>query len=146
MQRKKNTAGGDENKIKRLEGKIRGLKAVGKGSKYEQKVASYLSEKENWVNLQFNVHKYLYEYDIVAKKEGFLGDIEYLVVECKDKERVTANEVLRFENKVYKYNQNLPEVFGDRPKMSAYLCYSGEIDKEAKIRSEREKQIKFIKI
>lgn len=123
---------------------LRGYASQAKGLRYEQKVTDYLSDK-GWHSIKYRVHKYGKEYDIEAKKEDFLTTA-YLIVECKDKERVSARDVISFNNKVKVYYDKLPQLMLSEPDFRAYLCYSGELDKEAEIFLRNHKLIKAIKI
>jgi len=144
MQKKKPLSSTGRKHNKQIESRIKGHMSQAKGLRYEQKVASYLSEK-GWHNIKFRVHKYCYEFDIEAKTEDFLA-VAYLIVECKDKDLVSARDVMRFNNKVKAYYDKLSGLMLSEPDFRAYLCYSGELDKEAEVFLRGHKLIKAKKI
>ena len=132
-------------KTKRLERQARGAQADAKGLRYEQTVANYFS-RQGW-KLEFRQRKYGYEYDIYARREEILSGPEYLVVECKDQVRVSAKDVVSFILKVDVFYKHLPEILFTKPPIYAYLCYSGEIDKDAAAVAKTHKpSIKFKKL
>ena len=113
-----------------MENRLKGLGPVLSGRQYEDTVADYFI-KRGW-KPQIRFRKYNYEYDLYDKRgDDLSGDHEYLVVECKSGDRVSAKEVLRFINKVEKMYRHLPEIGFEKPKLRAYLCYAGAIDKDA---------------
>ena len=114
---------------KSLERQARGAKADASGLRYEQRVSNYFG-RSGW-KLTFRKIKHKYEYDIYGEREEDLGEREYLLIECKDKTRVSAHDVVRFINKVDIFYKRLPEFLGEKPKIYAYLCYSADIDKDA---------------
>jgi Holliday junction resolvase-like predicted endonuclease len=144
MPKKKPLSSTGKKKHKQTEIRIKGYASQAKGLRYEQKVANYLSEK-GWHNIKHRVYKYGREYDIEAKQEDFLA-VAYLIVECKDKNRVSARDVISFYNRAKVYYDKLQTSMFSEPDFRAYLCYSGEIDKEAEIFLRNHKIIKTIKI
>ena len=108
-----------------------GHKQDAQGLRYELRVANHFT-KQGW-SPQFRVIKYGYEFDLYAVKNDFLGGSEHLVVECKDKELVSAKDIVRYIKKVdiiYKNLQGLLMIYSKLP-LHAYLCYSGEVDEDA---------------
>ena len=112
----------------RLEKRFLGAKSDAVGSRYEQTVANYFTSK-GW-SPRHRIHKYGYEYDLYAERSEILG-VDYLVVECKCKGKVSAKDVVRFINKVDAVYKHLPEILFDKPPLYACLCYSEEVDKDA---------------
>lgn len=133
MQKKKIKSSARLIKAKQVERKITGHKVQAQGLRFEQKAVEYLSTQEGWQNIQLRAHKYGYEWDLLANKEDSWSGTTYLVVECKDKACVSAHDVLRFYNKVSVYYEKLPIIMFEKPVLKAYLCYSGEVDQEAKL-------------
>lgn len=117
-------------RTKRLERQARGAKADAAGLRYEQLVSNYFS-RSGW-KLSFRKKKYGYEYDIYGEREELLSGPEYLLVECKDKARVSAKDVVRFISKVDTFYKHLPQLLlFAKPAVHAYLCYSGSVDNDA---------------
>jgi len=127
-----------------LEKRLLGAKSDAVGLRYEQTVANYFIRK-GW-NPRHRVRKYGYEYDLYAEmSEAF--DVDYLVVECKCKGKVSAKDIVRFINRVDAVYKHLPEQLFDEPPLYAYLCYSEEVDKDASALAKRNKPtIKLLKI
>lgn len=111
-----------------LKKRLLGAKSDSSGLRYEQIVSNYFIKK-GW-SPRNRVRKYGYEYDLYAEKSEMF-ETEYLVVECKCKDRVSAKDVVRFINKVDLVYRHLPEILMNKPPLYAYLCYSGEVDKDA---------------
>lgn len=124
--------------------RLLGAKSDAVGLRYEQTVANYFTRK-GW-SPRHRVRKYGYEYDLYAERSETF-DVDYLVVECKCKGKVSAKDVVRFINKVDAIYKNLPERLFDKPPLYAYLCYSEEYDKDASAVAKRNKpSIKLLKI
>jgi hypothetical protein len=127
-----------------LEKKLLGAKSDAVGLRYEQAVANYFIRK-GW-SPRHRVRKYGYEYDLYAERsEAF--DVDYLVVECKCKGKVSAKDIVRFINRVDAVYKHLPEQLFGEPPLYAYLCYSEDVDKDASALAKRNKpSIKLLKI
>lgn len=111
---------------------VQGYKSEIKGLQFEQKVLSHFSQK-GW---RIELRKHIYdvgEIDIYGEKEDFLGDKSFLLVECKDKDRVSNVEVMRFMKKVRVFYESLPEdlLLGEKPPITAVIAYTGVADKDA---------------
>ncbi|MCK4347020.1 MAG: hypothetical protein KAW47_00240 [Thermoplasmatales archaeon] len=112
---------------------VQGYKSEIKGLQFEQKVLSHFSQK-GW---RIELRKHIYdvrEIDIYGKKEDFLGDKSFLLVECKDKDRVSNVEVMRFMKKVRVFYESLPDedlLLGEKPPITAVIAYTGVVDKDA---------------
>lgn len=111
-----------------LEKRLLGAKSDATGLRYEQTVANYFIRR-GW-SPRSRVRKYGYEYDLYAERSETF-DVDYLVVECKCKGRVSAKDVVRFINKVDAVHKHLPEILFGKPPLYAYLCYTEEVDKDA---------------
>ncbi len=102
-----------------------------KGLLFEQKAVNLFS-KEGWT-IETRKHMNGGEIDIYGEKEPFLEDKKFLLVECKDKDKVTKSDVTRFMKKVLDFHKGLPEdILGDKPSITAIIVYSGAIDLDAK--------------
>jgi len=114
-----------------LRRQIRGHAGDAKGLRFEQHVANHFS-KQGW---EITLRKRMAggEIDIYGERKKLLSLTEYLLVECKDKERVSAKDVTHFVKKVQTFYKHLPEVFlSGKPPVKAILAYTGEVDKDAK--------------
>lgn len=110
---------------------VQGYKSEIKGLQFEQKVASYFSKKGWKITLRKRMSGG--EIDIYGEQEDLFRRKSYLLVECKDKERVSAKDVMRFMKKVTDFHNHLPrDPFGHKPLVKVVLAYTGEIDKDAK--------------
>jgi len=110
---------------------VQGYRSEIKGLRFEQKVASYFSKK-GW---NITIRKPLYggEIDIYGEQEDLFSGKSYLLVECKDKEHVSAKDVMHFMKKVTDFHNHQPiDLLGQKPSVKAVLAYTGEIDKDAK--------------
>ena len=109
---------------------VQGYMSEIKGLRFEQKVAGYFS-KNGW---KITLRKRMSggEIDIYGEQEDLVRGKSYLLVECKDKERVSAKDVMHFMKKVTDFHNHLPkDLFGQKPPVKAFLAYTGEIDKDA---------------
>ena len=112
------------------EQQIQGYKSEIKGLRFEQKVASYFSQR-GW-KIELRKHIYSGEIDIYGEQEDLLDGKRFLLVECKDKDRVSNTDVMRFMKKVKVFNENLSEdLFGDKPPITAVIAHTGKVDNEA---------------
>lgn len=66
------------------------------------------------------------ELDITGKKEAFWTDT-HLIAECKAKEHVTLQDILKFQAKVNLFNNRHRD-----DKVVAYLVTTGDLIKDAK--------------
>lgn len=125
-----------------MDRKIKGYKSHIKGLYFEDKVLNYFYRKGWKVSKRRK--------DIIPPREiDVFGVIDlpppkkYLLVECKDKEIVTANDVIKFINKVddfkmkYGYSHTFHNVF-------AVMAYTNKVDREAKKVAQRH-GIRFLK-
>jgi hypothetical protein len=103
---------------------ITGQSCVIKGYTFEQTVMSHFT-RDKWVVTQ-RLEKYGFEYDLYGEKDNFFST-DYLLVECKDKQRVTSGDVNRFIRKVVEFHKRM-----QGGTLMSYLCYTGEIDADAK--------------
>ena len=111
-----------------VERKIRGYKSALKGLDFERKVMEYLSKKGYTIKSSRKRTKAYGEIDIIAFKEGwFFNPDEYLVVECKDKDRVTLNDFVKFVAKLRRYasRKRDADVYG-------LFAYRGKLDPQIK--------------
>jgi hypothetical protein len=108
----------------------RGHKAVIKGLGFEKKLGEYLSEQGYKISYEKPIGKD--KFDVFGLKEDFIMGNEYCIVECKDKLRVTATDVLHFMSKLNKFCQRL-QGYGlvGKPTIKAILAYTGELPKDA---------------
>ncbi|MGB7533260.1 MAG: hypothetical protein WA977_09875 [Halobacteriota archaeon] len=125
---------------------VQGYKSEIKGLQFEQKVLSHFSQK-GW---RIELRKHIYdvgEIDIYGEKKDILGDKSFLLVECKDKDRVSNVEVMRFMKKVRVFYESLPEdplPIGEKPPITAVIAYTGVVDKDAeKVAPNFRPKIKF---
>lgn len=111
---------------------VQGYKSDNKGLRFEQKVLSHFSQKGWRIELRKHIHD-VGEIDIYGEKEDFLGEKSFLLVECKDKDRVSNVEVMRFMKKVRVFYESLPEdlLLGEKPPITAVIAYTGVVDKDA---------------
>jgi Holliday junction resolvase len=110
---------------------VQGYKSEIKGLRFEQKVVGYFSKK-GW---EIDSRKRMSggEIDIYGKQTDLFRGESYLLVECKDKEHVSAKDVMHFMKKVTDFHNHLPrDPFGHKPSVKVVLAYTGEIDKDAK--------------
>jgi hypothetical protein len=143
-------------------------KLLGKQQKPDAKQVSseehtkYLSSQANNAGLRFEIEvanrfreagwnpemqkKILgYEFDLYEERKDSWQS-KYLVVECKNKKMVNADDIVHFLYKVTMVNDNIPKSFST-PTLLAYLCYSGELDMEAAtIAQKHVPPINFLKI
>ena len=101
---------------------IRGLKSVIKGDRFEQKVNAFYARKGWRLRPQFSVGKY--KLDLLGVDDD---SDDYLLVECKDKDRITAAEVLRFMTKVKMFCRKWPDF-----DVTAVFAYTGSVSDDAK--------------
>jgi hypothetical protein len=136
-----------QSQLEKTKRQIMGSKSDAQGLRYEQNTANYFRNK-GW-NIKERYKKYGYEYDIYGTKDTTgVGDYRYLIVECKDKARVTAKDVLHFIAKTHIFAKHIDEDIADSSiPLDPYLCYTGEIDKDATIASRSSKpHIKLLKL
>ena len=97
-----------EHWVRKKDKKIKGLKGQIKGMSFEQKVLNWLSSK-GWVPYQRKQIKSIGEIDILGEKRKrkplFREDIEYIIVECKNKEKCTITDFVKFLIKVDKFRR-----------------------------------------
>jgi hypothetical protein len=118
-----------------LEKKIKGYASDAAGLRFEQDVIAYYA-KHGWL-CKPRVKKFGREYDIVGTKEDYV-DEEILVVECKNKQRVTAGDVLSFIAKANKFNNAMDT------EIQAIIAYTGELPRDAQQAAKSAKtRIKF---
>lgn len=132
-------------RVQHLERQARGAKADAKGLRYEQLVSNYFS-RSGW-KLSFRKMKHGFEYDIYGVREELLSGPEYLLVECKDKVRVSAKDIVRFIRKVDTFYKHLPEILFEKAPVHAYLCHNGAVDEDAReVAKGRKPRIEFKKL
>lgn len=75
------------------------------------------------------------EIDIYGeRREGLLADKEFLLVECKDKGKVSATDVMRFFRKLTAFREGLPmDLLGNKPRVTAVIALTGEVVADAKV-------------
>lgn len=118
-----------------LEKKIKGYASDAAGLRFEQDVITYYA-KRGW-KCTPRVKKFRREFDIVGLKTDFL-DEEILVIECKNKQRVTAGDVLSFIAKVDIFTRNTDN------NVQAIIAYTGELPRDAERAAKSAKvKIKF---
>lgn len=128
--------------MKKINKKIMGYKSHIKGLYFEDKVANYFVRKGWRVSKRRK--------DIIPSKEIDVFGVKdfpyksYLLVECKDKEIVTANDVVKFMGKVddfkrkYGYSPILKNVI-------AVIAYTNEVDRDAR-KVAQGRGIRFLKL
>ncbi|MDA1348199.1 MAG: hypothetical protein O3A47_04940 [Chloroflexi bacterium] len=119
----KRTSEGPSRKL--LAAKARGHAADAKGLRFESTVQGYYA-KPGW---RTHLRKRLVgrEFDLVVLTHDDWGTEVTLLVECKDKQRVTPSDVLAFLAKL----QKLYEKYSDS-QMEAVMAYTGELPKDAR--------------
>ncbi len=111
-----------EDKIKKLEQRLKGHKSDAEGLRYEQSILNYFA-RQGWNNFEWRKKLFGYEFDLYGEISGIFS-IKYLLVECKNKQKVSAADVVRFIMKVNSFYKRRPDV-------EAYFCYSEDIDRNA---------------
>lgn len=108
---------------------ILGHKAVIKGLSLEKKMGEVLSKKGYQISYEKPVGGGSKDrFDVFGKREYDFEEPEYCVVECKNKARVTATDVLHFMTKVRVLYRRLPE----DSSLTVILAYTGELPTDAK--------------
>ena len=111
-----------------IERKIRGYKSALKGLDFERKVMEYLSKKGYTIKSSRKRTKTYGEIDIIAFKEGwFFNPDEYLVVECKDKDRIPLNDFVKFVAKLRRYASRKRDAY-----VYGLFAYRGTLDPQIK--------------
>lgn len=127
--------------MKKIDKKIMGYKSHIKGLYFEDKVANYFDGK-GWRTSKRRR-------DIIPPKEIDVFGVKdfpyksYLLVECKDKEVVTANDVIKFMGKVHDFKSR----YGYSPLLKnvvAVIAYTNEVDRDAR-KVAQNHGIKFLK-
>ncbi len=109
---------------------LAGAKSAIKGLSFEQQVANYYSARGWSLTLRKKIRGL--EIDIYGERSDDWGSPEYLLVECKDKERVTSADVMRFMRKVGDFNRRLPEdLVGNTPDLTAIVAHTGVVGADA---------------
>ncbi|MBI4338843.1 MAG: restriction endonuclease [Chloroflexi bacterium] len=134
-----------QEKVRKLTKQLSGSKSKAKGDVFEKQVGNYYS-KHGWREPQFNQLIEGHEYDIIAKKtrvreDGFSEsrETEWLLVECKDKERVTDRDVTSFINKVASFGKK------HRGAVTAVFVYRGRLPENAvKVAKTHKPTIEFV--
>ncbi len=122
---------GTSGETARLERVARGHKADAKGLRFEQTVTAFYFKK-GWKIQPRYIFKGL-EIDLFGKIEDSLEGASYLLVECKDKDRVTSADVMRFIRKVDVFYKALPEDFlSGGPSVTAVLAHTGVVNEDSK--------------
>jgi hypothetical protein len=114
---------------KRMEEQLRSAKANTSGLRFELDAANYF-RTQGW-NPQRQAKILGFEYDLFDEQKDS-WQAKYLLVECKNKGIVTAEDLIHFVYKVTLFYDNLPNSYS-KPAIFAYMCYTGEIDEETKI-------------
>ena len=116
-----------------LKRQIRGHKAVISGMSLEKSMGERLSKQGYQVKTEKPVGRGSKDrFDVFGKKEDW-ENLEYCIVECKNKDRVTSADVLHFIKKLSNFYKGLPEdILSDKPPVKAILAYTGELPKDAK--------------
>lgn len=108
--------------------RIKGLKSNIKGLSFEEKVNNYFS-KQGW---QTELRKPMLgsEYDIYGEKSELMTK-KYLIVECKNKPKLTKSEFVHFASKANKFYLSLPQNYlGVRPSVTAVIAFTGTVDND----------------
>ena len=132
-----------------LKRQIRGHKAVISGMSLEKSMGERLSKQGYKIQYEKLVGRGSKDrFDVFGKKEEDWGNLEYCIVKCKKKERVTAADVLHFIKKLSNFYKGLPEdILSDKPTVKAILAYTGELPKDAKDAGKASKpSIKFERV
>jgi hypothetical protein len=123
----------------------RGLKAVITGGKFEKRVGEFLSQRGYKISFEKPIGKA--KFDVFGKRKDDWGFEEYCIAECKDKSRVTANDVIHFISKLWQFYEKLP-VYGydEKPEVQGLFAYTGELPRDARNAAKASKlSIKFKK-
>jgi len=113
---------------KLMQEQLRSAKANTSGLRFELEAANYF-RSQGW-NPQRQAKILGYEFDLFDEQKNSWQP-KYLLVECKNKGMVTAEDLIHFVYKVTLFYDNLPSSYS-KPAIFAYLCYTGEIDEETK--------------
>lgn len=140
------TRGELEEEIARLEKRATGAIAARDGHAFEAEVRNYYASR-GWRILS-NQTKQVKgrEIDLIGEKvrEGFLeSSKEYLLVECKQKQRVTTSDVDAFIAKVGAFYAKLPTSWGEKPDVTAVLAYRGTVAENAIQTAEQQRRPKI---
>ena len=116
----------------------RGHAADARGLRFESEVKEYF-EKQGWKLAARKAFKGR-EFDLVGKRGGgAFEDTEHLLVECKRKQHVTAGDVTEFMYKVARYYDSLPEIWGYKEPVHAYVAHTGSVNTDAMAVANRHK-------
>ena len=117
-----------------LDKQKRGYKAVIKGKDFEKKIGAFLSKQGYKIDYEKPICKGSKEkFDVFGIIYDELGYEEYCIVECKDKPRVTATDVLHFMSKLREFYKRLPAYdFDDKPEVVGLFAYTGELPRDAR--------------
>jgi Holliday junction resolvase-like predicted endonuclease len=111
--------------LRKIERKLKGHKAFERGILFEVKVGNWLSEKGYKTSFRKKSKRYG-EVDIIATKRKHLLGKEILFVECKDKEKITVKDFIRFVKKFESFLRKEPDAKG-------LFAYRGNLEEDAKI-------------
>ena len=108
-----------------------GYKSALSGALFEQKVATHFSQKGWTVHIRKQTTNG--EIDVYGEKlDKILGTKEYLLVECKRQEHVSAKDVMHFMKKLTSFYQRLPTyMLSNKPPVEAWIAHTGSIDEDA---------------
>lgn len=118
------TATKEDNRVKGHEAGIKGLL-------FEQKVTNHFTKKDWKIETRKMINGG--EFDIFGEKNSLWDGKKFLLVECKNKERVSSTDVTKFMRKVLDFHNGLDKnTIGDRPPITAVIAYSGAVDLDTK--------------
>jgi hypothetical protein len=123
----KKTTPQKNNETKRLQEQLQSAQANNSGLRFEVGVANYF-RSQGW-NPKMQVQMFGYEYDLFEEKKDY-SSAKYLIVECKNKKMVTAEDIIHFIFKVSLVTDDLKSAYY-QPPVYSYLCYTGDVDAEA---------------
>jgi hypothetical protein len=114
-----------------LKRQVKGHKTIGQGLTFEKKMGQFLSQQGYKISYEKKIGSY--RFDVFGVKEDMWAGNSYLIIECKNKSRVTLAEIVRFKKKLDMFYQKLPEdIIINKPPVRALLAYTGELPLDAK--------------
>jgi hypothetical protein len=117
--------------MKKLENALKGHKSRNKGLTFEKQMGEYLSKKGYTISYEKPIGQYMFDV-FGTDSDSLTRERYYYIIECKNKERVTLAEIVRFRKKLnmfYKRCNNDP-LYG-KPDIKAMLAYTGNIPVDA---------------
>ncbi|MDH4299484.1 MAG: restriction endonuclease [Dehalococcoidia bacterium] len=114
-----------------LDKQKRGYKAAVTGQTFEKKIGEFLSSRGYRISYEKLVGRA--RFDVFGKRKEDWEREEYCIAECKDRNRVTSADVMRFMSKLRTFYARLPVDFdGDKPYVQGLFAYTGEVSADAR--------------